>query len=93
VLNLRTDGNLVFTPGNGVTPCSSNTTFKSNSAGPGYLAQFQPDANLVVSNCNGAMIWNSVTHTDPDAVLAIQMDGNFVICENSAGTPLWSSKT
>jgi hypothetical protein len=93
-LNLQTDGNLVFNPGNGVTPWSSGTTFKGSAAGgPGCLAQFQSSANLVVSNCNGTSIWNSATQTHPGAVLAFQQDGNLVIYENSAGTPLWASKT
>ena len=92
-LNQQTDGNLVLTPGNGVTPWASGTTFKGNAGGPGCLAQFQSSANLVVSNCDGVLIWNSATKTYPNAVLAFQMDGNLVIYETSAGTALWSSKT
>jgi hypothetical protein len=96
-LTQQTDGNLVLTLGNGVTapttPWSSGTTFKGNSGGPGCLAQFQSSANLVVSNCDGTSIWNSATHTYPNAVLTFQLDNNLVIYETSAGTALWSTNT
>ena len=91
-LNQQTDGNLVLSAGNGVTTWAADTTFSGNSAGPGCLAQFQSSANLVVSNCDSTSIWNSDTHPSyANAVLAFQADGNIVIYESSAGTPLWSS--
>ena len=93
-LNLQTDGNLVFNPGNGVASWASGTTYKgSATGGPGCLAQFQSSGNLAVSNCNNASIWSSATQNHTTAVLAFQQDGNLVIYANSAGTPLWASKT
>ena len=93
-LSLGTDGNLVLTPGDSVTPWSSGTTFKGNLLGPGCLAQFTSSADdLVVDNCDGTSIWNSGAHTYGGAILAFQSDGNLVVYESSAGTALWSSKT
>ena len=96
-LTQQTDGNLVLTVSNGTTtpttPWSSDTTFKGNTNGPGCLAQFQTNADLVVSNCDGTLIWDSATHTYPDAVLAFELYGDLVIYENSAGTALWSTNT
>jgi hypothetical protein len=93
-LNLQTDGNLVFNPGNGAASWSSGTTYTGSAGGgPGCLAQFQSSGNLVVSNCDNASIWDSATQTHTTAVLAFQQDGNLVIYENTAGTPLWASKT
>ncbi|HET9173517.1 MAG TPA: hypothetical protein VFN97_29060 [Actinospica sp.] len=92
-LTMQTDGNLVLTPGNTVKPWASNTTFKGNLEGPGCLAQFQSTGNLVVSNCDDALIWTSAAKSYSTAVLAFQADGNFVIYENSSGTPLWASGT
>ena len=96
-LTQQTDGNLVLTVSNGTTapttPWSSDTTFKGNANGPGCLAQFQTNADLVVSNCANTLIWDSATHTYPDAVLAFQLYGDLVIYESSAGTALWSTNT
>ena len=91
-LTQQTDGNLVLAAGTGKS-WAAGTTFKGNLQGPGCLTQFQSSANLVVSNCDGLLIWNSATKTNPNAVLAFQADGNFVIYKTSAGTALWSTQT
>lgn len=91
-LTQQTDGNFVLYAGNGKVWAAA-TRFVSNANGPGCLAQFQSDANLVVRNCDSAAIWNSGTHTYPDAVLAFQADGNLVIYESTSGKVLWATKT
>lgn len=92
-LTLQPDGNFVLYAGNGKV-WGSETRGVDISTGPGCLAGFQSDANLVVSNCNGTAIWNSGTHTYPDAVLAFQADGNLVIYDSvSTAKVLWSTKT
>jgi hypothetical protein len=96
-LTQQTDGNLVLTDSVGTTSTtkwSSGTTFKGNSKGPGCLAQFQSNADLVVSNCDGASIWDSATHTYPNAVLFFQSGerqglGALGIDETPGGTNLW----
>jgi hypothetical protein len=87
-----TDGNFVLYAGNGKVWAAS-TTAADRSDGPGCEAAFQGDANLVVRNCASAAIWNSDTHTYPDAILAFQADGNLVIYETSTGPALWSTGT
>jgi hypothetical protein len=91
-LTLQGDGNFVLYAGNG-NKWGAKTRFVDNSGGPGCLAQFQGDANLVVRDCDGTAIWASATHTYPNAVLAFQADGNLVIYETSTGPALWSTKT
>lgn len=91
-LTQQTDGNFVLYAGNG-KKWGAATRFADNANGPGCLAAFQGDANLVVRNCGAAAIWASGTHTFPNAVLAFQADGNLVIYQTSAGTALWSTKT
>jgi hypothetical protein len=93
-LTQQADGNFVLYVGNGKV--WSTLTYlggNGNPNGPGCFAHFQTDGNLVVSNCAGAAIWNSVTYNNPNAVLALQADGNLVIYANSAGTPLWNTQT
>jgi hypothetical protein len=92
-LTQQSDGNFVLYAGNG-KKWGAATRFADNANGPGCLAGFQGDANLVVRNCdNGAAIWASGTHTYPNAVLAFQADGNLVIYSSTSGTALWSTKT
>jgi hypothetical protein len=91
-LTQQGDGNFVLYAGNGKV-WGAATRFADNANGPGCLAQFQGDANLVVRNCNGTAIWASGPNGYPHAVLAFQADGNLVIYETSAGTALWSTKT
>jgi hypothetical protein len=89
----QTDGNFVLYAGNGKV-WGAATRFADNANGPGCIAQFQGDANLVVRNCDGAAIWASGTHTYPNAVLAFQANGNLAIyATTSASTALWSTKT
>lgn len=93
-LTEQADGNLVLTSVNGTTTStlwSSNTTFKGNANGPGCLAQFQTNADLVVDNCDGTLIWDSKTHTYPDAVLVFQYGGSLAIYDSPTGTALWTS--
>ena len=92
-LTQQTDGNLVLTSSNGTTTTtqwSSDTTFQGNANGPGCLAQFQSNADLVVDNCDGTLIWDSQTHTYPDAVLVFQPDNDLVIYSAAGGTALWT---
>jgi hypothetical protein len=87
------DGNFVLYAGNGKVWAAS-TTAADRSDGPGCEVPFQSDANLVVRNCAGAAIWNSDTHTFPDAVLCFQADGNLVIYSAaSGGKALWDTET
>ena len=87
------DGNFVLYAGNG-KKWGAATRAKDISTGPGCEAAFQSDANLVVRNCASATIWNSGTHTYPNAVLCFQADGNLVIYSAaSGGKALWSTKT
>jgi hypothetical protein len=86
------DGNFVLYAGNGKT-WGAATRFGENANGPGCLATFQGDANLVVRNCAGTAIWASATHTYPNAVLAFQADGDLVMYASKSGTELWSTKT
>jgi hypothetical protein len=93
-LTQQTDGNLVLTSPNGTTTStlwSSKTTFAGNANGPGCLAQFQSNADLVVDNCDGTLIWDSKTHTYPDAVLVFQQNSEAVIYASPGGTALWTS--
>jgi len=94
-LTQQTDGNLVLTvSSNGTTtttPWASGTTFAGNANGPGCLAQFQTNGDLVVDDCDGTSIWDSATDTYPDAVLAFQFPSDLVIYSSSGGTALWSS--
>ena len=90
-LTQQTDGNFVLYAGS--KTWGAATRFVDNANGPGCLAQFQGDANLVVRNCDSAAIWSSGTHTYPNAVLAFQADGNLVIYESTSGPALWSTKT
>jgi hypothetical protein len=93
-LTQQTDGNLVLTTSDGTTTTtqwSSNTTFKGNSNGPGCLAQFQSNADLVVDNCDGTLIWDTKTHTYPNAVLVFRFGGGFVIYDSLGGTALWTA--
>ena len=92
-LTQQTDGNLVLTSSDGTTTTtrwSAGTTFQGNANGPGCLAQFQSNADLVVDNCDGTLIWDSKTHTYPDAVLAFQPDDDLVIYSAVGGTALWT---
>jgi hypothetical protein len=91
-LTQQTDGNFVLYAGNG-KKWGAATRFADNANGPGCIASFQGDANLVVRGCGGTVAWASGTHTYPNAVLAFQADGNLVIYATSAGTALWSTKT
>jgi len=91
-LTQQTDGNFVLYAGNGKR-WGAATRFADNANGPGCLAQFQGDANLVVRNCGSTAIWASGPNGFPHAVLAFQADGNLVIYQSSAGTALWSTKT
>jgi hypothetical protein len=91
-LTMQNDANFVLYASNG-KKWAAGTRFVDNSNGPGCLAEFQSDANLVVRNCNLAAIWNSGTHTYPNAVLAFQADGNLVIYPSTSSTALWSTKT
>jgi hypothetical protein len=91
-LTQQTDGNFVLYAGNGKV-WGAATRFADNANGPGCLAQFQGDANLVVRNCDAAAIFASGPNGYPHAVLAFQANGNLVIYETSAGTALWSTKT
>lgn len=91
-LTQQSDGNFVLYAGNGKL-WGAETRFADNPNGPGCLAQFQPDANLVVRNCDGAAIWASNTHTYPNAILAFQANGNLVIYASATGAALWSTKT
>jgi hypothetical protein len=87
------DGNFVLYAGNG-KKWGAGTRAVDISTGPGCTAAFQSDANLVVRNCDSATIWNSGTHTYPNAVLCFQADGNLVIYSAaSGGKALWSTKT
>lgn len=87
------DGNFVLYAGNG-KKWGAGTRAVDISTGPGCEAAFQTDANLVVRNCDGDTIWNSGTHTYPNAVLCFQADGNLVIYSAaSGGKALWSTKT
>ena len=87
------DGNFVLYAGNG-KKWGAGTRAADISTGPGCTAAFQSDANLDVRNCDGNTIWNSDTHTFPNAVLCFQADGNLVIYSTaSATTALWSTKT
>ena len=107
-LTMQTDGNLVLThyqsvpisPGSTgpgvtwVTMWSSGTTFAGNSKGPGCLAQFQSNDNLVVSNCDGASIWDSATPSDPNAVLCFDPSlGILTIYDTSTDKILWATST
>ena len=109
-LTMQTDGNLVLThpepvietegsPGTGggnpwTTMWSSGTTFAGNSKGPGCLAQFQSNDNLVVSNCDGASIWDSATPSDPNAVLCFDPSlGILTIYDTSTDKILWATST
>jgi hypothetical protein len=107
-LTMQTDGNLVLThyqsvpisPGSTgpgvewVTMWSSNTTFAGNSNGPGCLAQFQSNDNLVVSNCDGASIWDSATPADANAVLCFDPSlGILTIYDTSTDKILWGTST
>jgi hypothetical protein len=87
----QTDGNFVFYAGSKVW--GAKTRFADNANGPGCLANFQGDANLVVRNCGNTAIFASGPNGFPHAVLAFQADGNLVIYQTSAGTALWSTKT
>lgn len=91
-LNQQDDANFVLYAGNG-KKWGAATRFVDNANGPGCLAEFQTDANLVVRNCALAAIWASGTHTYPNAVLAFQADGNLVIYESTAGHALWATGT
>jgi hypothetical protein len=91
-LTQQDDGNFVLYAGNGKT-WGAATRYVDNPNGPGCLAVFQGDANLVVRNCDSAAIWSSGTHTYLNAVLAFQADGNLVIYESTSGPALWSTKT
>ena len=87
------DGNFVLYAGNG-KKWGAGTRAADISTGPGCTAAFQSDANLDVRNCDGNTIWNSDTHTFPNAVLCFQADGNLVIYSAaSGGKALWSTKT
>ena len=90
-LTQQTDGNFVLYAGSKLWGAA--TRFADNANGPGCIAQFQGDANLVVRNCGGTAIFSSGTHTYPNAVLAFQANGDLVIYASSAGTALWSTKT
>jgi len=91
-LTEQTDGNFVLYAGNG-KKWGAATRFGDTNSGPGCLAGFQGDANLVVRDCGGTAIWASATHTFLNAVLAFQADGNLVIYSSKSGTALWSTKT
>jgi hypothetical protein len=92
-LTEQSDGNFVLYTGNGKV-WGGKTRFADNPNGPGCLAQFQGDANLVVRNCDNAAIFASNTHTFPNAVLAFQADGNLVIYDSVATHKvLWSTGT
>ena len=54
---------------------------------------FQADGNLV-AYLNGTPVWATGTHTYPQAIFAIQDDGNFVIYPSSSDfAALWDSGT
>jgi hypothetical protein len=92
-LTLQTDGNFVLYAGNG-NKWGAGTRAADISTGPGCTGAFQSDANLVVRNCDSTTIWNSGTHTYPNAVLCFQADGNLVIYSAaSGGKVLWDTKT
>jgi hypothetical protein len=87
------DGNFVLYAGNG-KKWAAKTRAADISTGPGCEAAFQSDANLVVRNCDSDTIWNSGTHTYPNAVLCFQADGNLVIYSAaSGGKVLWDTTT
>ncbi len=90
-LTQQTDGNFVLYAGSKVW--GAHTRFADNANGPGCLAQFQGDANLVVRNCGATAIFASGPNGYPHAVLAFQANGNLVIYESTAGTALWSTNT
>jgi hypothetical protein len=92
-LTQQTDGNFVLYAGNGKV-WGGKTRFADNANGPGCVANFQGDANLVVRSCDGTAIFASGTHTYPNAVLAFQADGNLVIYDAvSTHKALWSTGT
>jgi hypothetical protein len=91
-LTEQSDGNFVLYASNG-KKWGAATRFADNANGPGCLANFQGDANLVVRNCDNAAIFASGPNGFSHAVLAFQADGNLVIYESTAGTALWSTKT
>jgi hypothetical protein len=87
------DGNFVLYAGNGKTWGAATRYVDNPTNGPGCVATFQGDADLVVYNCAGTAVWASGTHTYPNAVLAFQADGNLVIYSSATGSALWSTKT
>lgn len=92
-LTMQRDANFVLYAGNGKA-WGAKTRFADNANGPGCIAAFQGDANLVVRNCADAAIWASGTHTYPNAILAFQADGNLVIYDSvSTHNALWSTGT
>jgi hypothetical protein len=87
------DGNFVLYAGNGKVWAAS-TTAADRSTGPGCVAKFQGDANLVVRNCASSAIWAAGTNTHLNAVLCFQADGNLVIYSAASdGTVLWATNT
>lgn len=92
-LTMQDDANFVLYVSNGKVWGAATRYADDPANGPGCIAQFQGDANLVVRNCAGTAIWASGTHTYPDAILAFQQDGNLVIYASTTGPALWDTTT
>ena len=88
------NGNFALSAGNGKL-WTAGTTFAGNANGPGCLALFEGNANLIVENCDGTTIWATSTVTYPDAVLEFESNGNLVMrtSTSATATALWSTNT
>jgi hypothetical protein len=70
--------------------------WSSSTLGRGCGAQvavMQDDGNFVIYDYCGDAIWDSNTHGNPGAYLALQNDGNVVIYSSDNTEALWSTHT
>ncbi|GAB2745569.1 CHAP domain-containing protein [Kitasatospora kifunensis] len=87
-------GTTASTPASGITIAGNGTQYTGGTTWTGAKTRltFQTDGNLVLYRLSdGAAIWASNTVGHPNATLAAQADGNFVIYDG--GTPIWATMT
>ena len=59
----------------------------------GYTFEFRPNGNFEVRNPANALVWESATGDLGATKLALQPNGNLLICAGDDPVPLWQSGT
>jgi hypothetical protein len=88
LLTMQTDNNLVIYE-NGVSALWSSDTYGTGAV----LASLEDSGDFVLTNSNGAVIWDTMTTSGGcGTYLVMQTDGNVVIFD-AGGAVLWASNT